>query len=101
MNLHVDYKGKYFTDIITKDTLSATIQTLTVRITGEIHVRIQQRLKDELNRDEQFIAVTDAIVTNTHGDVVYRSEFLVVNRDHILWLSPHDEGDHDTDKELS
>jgi len=89
MSRNVNYKGKYFTDVVTKDTLPATIQTLTVRITGDVHVRLQQRLKDELNRDGIFIAVTDAVVTNTHGEVVYRSDFMAVNRNHILWLSPN------------
>jgi len=90
MTVHVDHKGKYFTDIITKEPFPATIQTLTGRITGEVHVRLQKRLKDELNRDEKFIAVTDAVVTNTRGEVVYRADFMAVNRDQILWLSPHE-----------
>ncbi|MEN8172237.1 MAG: hypothetical protein ABFS03_05095 [Chloroflexota bacterium] len=91
MMQHVDHKGKYFTDVITKDPLPATIQTLTVRIKGQVHVRIQERLKDELNRPEKFIAVTDAVVTNTRGEVVYRTDFMAVNREHILWLSPDED----------
>jgi hypothetical protein len=98
---HVDHKGKYFTDIVTKESLNATIQTLTVRITGKIHVRVQQRLKDELNRDDQFIAVTDAVVTNTRGEVVYRSDFLTVNRDQIVWLSPNTESENQSVEDVS
>jgi hypothetical protein len=101
MPKHFDHKGKYFTDKVTKEIITATIQTLTVRISGEIHVRMQQRIKDELNREEQFIAVTNAIVTNTRDEVVYRSKFLTVNRDHIVWLSPSIESEYQHDEELS
>ncbi len=101
MSRHVDHKGKYFTDIVTKEPIIATIQTLTARITGYVHVRVQQRIKDDLNRDEQFIAVTDAIVTNTRGEVVYRSDFLTVNRDHIIWLSPNTEDEQNSTEEES
>ncbi|MBE9523593.1 MAG: hypothetical protein IMY76_00745 [Chloroflexi bacterium] len=101
MPKHVDHKGKYFTDIVTKESLYATIQTLTVRITGKVHVRVQQRLKDELNRDGQFIAVTDAVVTNSRGEVVYQSDFITVNRDHIVWLSPDAESENQFVEEVS
>ena len=93
MTKHTDHKGKYYTDKVTKESIVATIQTLTVRIEGKVHIQTQQRLKDELNRDDQFIAVTDAVVTNTRGEVVYRSDFLTVNRDHIVWLSPNVKSD--------
>ncbi|MBC8506733.1 MAG: hypothetical protein ISR58_16725 [Anaerolineales bacterium] len=88
MSMHVDHKGKYFTDIISKDVVRTIIQTLTVRIVGDIYVRPGERLKDELNRSERFIAVTEAVVLNVRGEEIYSSDFLTVNLDHILWLSP-------------
>ncbi len=90
MSMHVDHKGKYFTNVISKDVVRTVIQTLTVRIVGDIYVRPGERLKDELNKSEKFIAVTEAIVLNARGEEIYRSEFLTVNLDHILWLSPAD-----------
>ncbi len=90
MAMHVDHKGKYFTDVISKDVVRTIIQTLTVRIVGDIYVRPGRRLKDELNKSEKFIAVTDAVVCNARGEEIYRSDFLTVNLDHVLWLSPEE-----------
>jgi len=86
-----DDKGKIFTNFISKKTVPATIQTLTHRIHGEIHVRPSERLKDELNRSEQFLAITNAAVFDTRGQEIYRCEFLTLNREHIVWLIPDEE----------
>jgi hypothetical protein len=91
MTTHYDHKGKYFTEVISKDVVHATIQTLTVHIRGCIHVRPGERFKDELNNSDQFIAVTDASVFNARGDQLYRTDFLAVNRDLIIWVGPEDE----------
>ena len=91
MSTHFNHKGKYFTDVISKELVRATIQTLTVRITGCIHVRPGQRFKDELNKSDQFIAVTDATVFNARGEELYRTDFMLTNRDHIVWLGPEEE----------
>ncbi len=88
MSMHVDYKGKYFTDVISKDVERATIQTLTVRIVGDVHVRPGVRLKDEINKGERFIAVTRARVFNARGEEIYQSDFLAVNLDQVVWISP-------------
>jgi len=90
MSMHVDFKGKYFTEVISKDVVRTIIQTLTVRIIGDIYVRPGERLKDELNKSEKFIAVTNADVLNARGDKLYHTEFLTVNLDHVLWMSPVD-----------
>jgi len=91
--MHVDHKGKYFTDVISKDVVRTVIQTLTVRIVGDVYVRPGERLKDELNKSDKFIAVTEAIVLNARGEEIYHSDFLTVNLDHILWLSPASEAE--------
>ncbi len=93
MGMHVDHKGKYFTNVISKDVVRTVIQTLTIRIVGDIYVRPGERLKDELNKSDKFIAVTDAVVLNARGEEIYRSDFLTVNLDHILWLSPASEAE--------
>ncbi len=93
MSMHVDHKGKYFTDIVSKDVVRTIIQTLTVRIVGDVYVRPGERMKDELNASERFIAVTDADVINARGEKIYHSDFLTVNLDHVLWLSPSDTAD--------
>jgi hypothetical protein len=60
-------------------------------------VRINERVKDELNRGEQFLAVTDAIIFNLQGQKLYDAEFMLINRDHVIWIVPADEivGDQD------
>lgn len=88
MVIHYDDKGKFFTDVISKDPLPATIQTITHRIAGNVYVRRGGRLIDELTDTAGFLAVTNAIVYNDLGEVIYQSEFLTINCSHIVWLIP-------------
>jgi hypothetical protein len=98
MNIRYDDKGKFFTDIITKDTVPAIIQTLVTRIQGNLHVRIDERVKDELNRGEQFLAITDVNIFNLQGQKIYDAEFLLINRDHVIWIIPDDENTKRTEQ---
>ena len=91
MSIRYDDKGKFFTDVISKDQVPSIIQTLISRIHGNLHVRIDERVKDELNRDEQFLAITDAIVYNMQGEKVSEAEFMLINRDHIIWTVPDEQ----------
>ena len=91
MTIEFDDKGKFFTDVITKVTVPAIIQTVTQRIHGNIHVRPDQRLKDELNVDEKFLAVTDAIVYSFDGQILYRCKFISLQRSQIVWVIPENE----------
>ena len=86
MVIHYDEKGKFFTEIVSKDNVPVIVQTATHRIEGQLYVRVGYRLKDELNVDEQFIAVTDAKVYNQEGNLVYQSEFLAINRQRMIWV---------------
>jgi len=88
MTIRFDEKGKFFTDVIKKETVSVIIQTASFTIHGRVHIQPDERLKDELNTDEQFIAVTEAIVFDADGAEKYRSDFLSVNSDHIVWVLP-------------
>ena len=93
MSVRIDAKGKTYTDIVHKDEFPALIQTTSNLIHGHIYLRAGLRLKDELNgTSEQFIAVTDAEVYNTNGQVLVHSEFLTVNKNHIIWVRPDEEG---------
>jgi hypothetical protein len=92
MTVRVDAKGKTYTDIVRKDEIPALIQTVSNLVHGHIYLRPGLRLKDELNGTaEQFIAVTDAEVYSTNGQVLVRSEFLTLNKAHIVWIRPDDE----------
>ena len=88
MTLHIDDKGKYFTDIISKEEITVIIQTLSHRVDGKVHVRPGVRLKDELNHPEKFLAVTDASVYSSTGELLYRSRFMAVNSDQVIWVIP-------------
>jgi hypothetical protein len=91
MTIQYDDKGKIFTNIISKNPVPATIQTLTHLIHGLIYVRQGERIKDELARPDQFIAVTHATVFGARGEELYQTGFMIINFNHIVWLIPDDE----------
>ena len=93
MSMRYNEKGKFFTEKITKDATPTIIQTLVHRIEGDLYVRLDERFIDALNKNEQFIAMTNAVVCNSHGQQLYQSDFLVVNRDHVVWIIPKKESD--------
>jgi hypothetical protein len=88
MTIEYDDKGKRFTDIVTKRPVFATLQTTTHLMRGYIHVRRDQRIKDELDLDEKFIAVTDVNILGEDGQVLYQAPFLAINRTHVIWVFP-------------
>lgn len=89
MKFHTDEKGKVFTDYVSKDPVPIVAQTTTNRISGMLHVSHGTRLKDELNDQGHFVAITDAAVFDRTGKIEeYRSAFLALHRDSIIWLIP-------------
>jgi len=88
MVFEYDDKGKYFTDVISKDKILSHIQTVTHQIRGFVFIRKDERLSDELNQDIRFLAVTNAEIFDPDGEILYTSDFLAVNREHIVWLMP-------------
>lgn len=88
MTIEYDEKGKRFTDIVTKRTVHATVQTTKHLMRGHIHVRRDQRIKDELDLDEKFLAITDVDVLAPDGQILFQAPFLAVNRAHIVWVLP-------------
>lgn len=88
MSTHFDHKGKIFTDVISKQQVAVIVQTTKQRIAGILHMQPDRRLKDELNARQGFLALTDVRVLNQEGAHEFESEFLAVNREHILWVIP-------------
>lgn len=88
MNYDYEEKGKIFTDVVSKTAMYATIQTTTHLLHGRIHVRRDQRMIDELDLDENFLAVTDVSVLGADGQTLYQAPFLAVRRTHIIWVIP-------------
>lgn len=88
MTIEYDDKGKIFTDIVSKVAIQATIQTTTHLLRGYIHVRRDQRIKDELDVNENFLALTDVSVLGPDGQTLFQAPFLAVRRSHIVWVIP-------------
>lgn len=97
MAIEYDEKGKFFTDIISKDIIRSEIQTVTHRIQGDVHVRKGDRLSDEINQPNIFLPVTHAEIYSLNGEKLYSCDFLAVNREHIVWLMPVDENQEETE----
>jgi hypothetical protein len=91
MTIEYNEKGKYFTNIITKETVPAKIQTQAHLVEGEIHVRAGQRLKDEMDLAEPFLAVTNATLYTSDGQVLLRTRFIAIKREQIVWVTPSDD----------
>jgi hypothetical protein len=98
MTIEYDDKGKFYTDIIKKLPISVVIQTVTHLVRGLVHVRDGERLKNELERDEMFLAVTNATVYNADDKVLFSVPFMALQRTQIIWIMPVDE---ESQKDLS
>ena len=83
MTFDYDDKGKIYTDVVSKKAVPAVVQTTKQLIRGNVHVR-----QDELDRDELFLAVTDASVVNLDGQILHQARFMAVRRAQIVWVMP-------------
>jgi hypothetical protein len=84
-------RGKFFTDKITKNAVPAIVQTITHRIEGILYVRSDERFLDTFNHVQSFIAITDAVIFDAHGQQLYQSNFIAINRDIIVWMLPQED----------
>ena len=92
MTIEYDDKGKVFTDVVSKVAIPAIVQTTQQLIRGNVHVHRDERLKDELDRDELFLAMTDVSVVGADDQVIHEARFLAVRRAQIIWVMPaHDD----------
>jgi hypothetical protein len=90
MTIEYDEKGKFYTDIVRKLPVSAVIQTVTHLVRGFVHVIQGERLKNELERDEKFLAVTDASIFGVDDKVLFTTAFMAIQRSQIVWVMPAD-----------
>ncbi|MEJ5313952.1 MULTISPECIES: hypothetical protein [Anaerolinea] len=86
-----DEKGKIFTQVISKKPVPVIVQTTQHTIRGTLHVRPSERIIDELNASIQFIAITEANVLDPQGNLLYKSNFLTLNKEHVIWIIPDEE----------
>ncbi len=96
--LEFDEKGKFFTEIVRKEPILALICLPGFLIKGQVYIHPDKRIKDELDAADDFLPVTDAEVQNEQGLLLYRTEFVAINKQQILWvipvaeMTPHQEG---------
>ena len=88
MSIEFDDKGKIFTEVVSKVSIPVVVQTTRQLIRGNVHVRRDERLKDELDRDELFLAMTDAQVLDGNNNVLHESRFVAVRRAQIVLVMP-------------
>lgn len=89
MGFRIDPSGKIFTDRVRKETMACVIQTVTHRLRGHIFKLPENRIIDDFNnRAERFIAVTEAEILDASDQVIARSEFLMLHKDHVVWVLP-------------
>lgn len=88
MTIQVDENGKIFTDVVPTVAVRVTLQTVSHLMQGTVHVRIGERLKDELDRGVPFLAVTEVEVADSEGHVLFQAPFLAVSRAQIVWVMP-------------
>ncbi len=91
METQFEEKGKIFTPKITKDQNEVFVQTTTQMIKGELHVQIDLRLLDEINESNHFLALTNAEILDVDEKVLYKTNFLAINIDQIIWILPTNE----------
>lgn len=91
-----DEKGKYFTAQVTKRSVWTTLATAANVFRGRMHLLPENRLKDELNNGERFIALTETQVYAPDGVTqLYSVPLVIVNKEQIVWVFPESDGDGD------
>ena len=95
-DLRFDEKGKFFTTQISKRSVGVTVATAVNIFRGTMHLMPENRLKDELNSGERFIALTETQVYATDGVTrLYTVPVIVLNKEQIVWVFPQGDGDDD------
>jgi UDP-N-acetyl-D-mannosaminuronate dehydrogenase len=71
-----------------KDKSDVIIFTKKHRIYGQIALVQGARLTDYIVDAKPFIAVTEAEIRDHAGDLIFKTQFLDINRDHIEFILP-------------
>ena len=87
MNEKKAEKQPGFRPVVTTVKYPVIIQTAVNQIHGNLHAGENERIKDALNSNEIFLAITNVQIFNTDGtSEQMRSEFLAINRTHVIWI---------------
>jgi Family of unknown function (DUF6812) len=92
MDYRLDEKGKYYTKRVSKRSARVELFAQGLLISGTMHLLLDNRVKDELNSGERFIAITRAQVRDPRtGAVLAEGKTLILNKDQIVWLAPDED----------
>jgi hypothetical protein len=80
-----------FSERIEKEAVAVIIRTGPDFILGYAHIRPSIRFIDTLMNAEKFLAITHAVVYDNLGKVLFRTNFLSLNRDEITYIIPRNE----------
>jgi hypothetical protein len=98
MDFRVDAKGKYYTRHVSKQSVAVTARVGDSMVQGTVHLAPDNRLKDELNGGETFIAFTNAQVWEVNGaQPLYSTEVLMINKGQIAWIFPREKTEPEPD----
>ncbi len=85
--MNVQPKERGFRPITSTSQFPVIIQTIHNRITGNLHTRENERIKDALNSTERFIALTQVRIFDVDGNTeLKKSDFLAINNAKIIWV---------------
>jgi hypothetical protein len=89
VNDRVDDTDKFFTAHVTTLHLPVTACIGNWIVEGTAHLKGDNRLKDELNDGETFIAFTQARVWEMGSQkLAYEIDVLIVHKNQIVWIFP-------------
>ncbi|MGD0708180.1 MAG: hypothetical protein ABSA51_06980 [Anaerolineaceae bacterium] len=92
MATQFDEHGKIFTNVVSKKTIRAKIQTASNHIIGDIYIRQDGRLSDELNKSDPFLPVTNVEIRDVLGkNLIENRDFIAIQKSQIIWVSPDSE----------
>ena len=97
MDYRLDEKGKYYTTHVSKRAAPVVVSVAGALISGAMHLILDNRIKDELNGGERFVAITGAEVREgATGKLLYEAATVILNKDQIAWVVTTQESDEST-----
>jgi hypothetical protein len=91
----VDERGKYFTEKVSTQHIAVLVLTTKGEVRGKAHLPAGTRIKDLLNGQDQFVAVTDATMTG-YDPGTSHIRFIAINKIHIISVIPLEDDEKDT-----
>lgn len=72
-----------------KEKIHVIVITTSMRMTGQMHVVPGGRLTDEINKEREFLPITDVTIYDVQGEnVIATLDFIAINKNQILLIAP-------------